>query len=274
MDVNGIKFLNRIYSDLQHSKEVKRANLWESTKVRNKDESVKVYMNRLERIHGEKHLDYIKHLYHERYVITEDKIKEKYYEFLDDQYWEQYGEHMTEELRKEHVKIIIRDQKNSLDNWIDYFSSTDSSYCPMWAKYWAFQGMLKIGSYNQRTGTYQIRKRDSVAPFIELDREILATCIELIVKYVNYEQFPQEDLAQLISSGNFMKLYTCFINRKKEQLYNPEVIEGKWVKYNQGSDYTLLYNSLQGYHTGWCTAGGQATCEEQIEGGDFYVTTR
>ena len=47
--------------------------------------------------------------------------------------------------------------------------------------------------------------------------------------------------------------------------------EGKWVKYEQGSDYNLLRNSLQGYYTGWCTAAGENFAKEQLANGDFYV---
>ena len=37
-----------------------------------------------------------------------------------------------------------------------------------------------------------------------------------------------------------------------------------------GSDYHLLWDSLQGKNTGWCTAGAD-TCKKQLAGGDFYV---
>ena len=36
-------------------------------------------------------------------------------------------------------------------------------------------------------------------------------------------------------------------------------------------EYLKLYNSLQGYNTGWCTAGSRETAKEQLEEGDFYV---
>ena len=37
--------------------------------------------------------------------------------------------------------MIINEQKDSLDNWLNYFFSEDSSYMEMWAKVWAFQGI-------------------------------------------------------------------------------------------------------------------------------------
>lgn len=38
----------------------------------------------------------------------------------------------------------------------------------------------------------------------------------------------------------------------------------------KGSDPTALYESLQGYGTGWCTAGKEVA-RIQLQGGDFYV---
>ncbi|MDO8511974.1 MAG: hypothetical protein Q7S57_01770 [bacterium] len=46
--------------------------------------------------------------------------------------------------------------------------------------------------------------------------------------------------------------------------------QGKWVKYDQGTDHIPLVESLQGHGTGWCTAG-ESTAEAQLKTGDFYV---
>lgn len=49
-----------------------------------------------------------------------------------------------------------------------------------------------------------------------------------------------------------------------------EETRGKWVKYQQGTDPTALWASLQSKGTAWCTKGF-ATAETQLKGGDFYV---
>ena len=46
---------------------------------------------------------------------------------------------------------------------------------------------------------------------------------------------------------------------------------GKWIKYEQGSDYNILRDSLQGYYTGWCTAAGENFAKSQLANGDFYI---
>ena len=51
---------------------------------------------------------------------------------------------------------------------------------------------------------------------------------------------------------------------------NNDETEGIWIKYDMGSDYISLWESLQGKNKGWCTAGKE-TAKTQLAGGDFYV---
>ena len=80
------------------------------------------------------------------------------------------------------------------------------------------------------------------------------------------------EIRSALGSGNFKTLYEYSIRaimNKGEKRSNS--IEGKWVKYEQGSDYHKLRDSLQGYYTGWCTAAGENFAKGQLENGDFYV---
>jgi len=78
-------------------------------------------------------------------------------------------------------------------------------------------------------------------------------------------------LHQDIEKANFAQLYSWAIEKvtpaSKEQL---KTTDGKWVKYDRGSDPLPLVQSLQGYGTGWCTAG-ESTAEAQLQKGAFYV---
>ncbi len=49
-----------------------------------------------------------------------------------------------------------------------------------------------------------------------------------------------------------------------------EETRGEWKKYQQETDPTALWSSLQNKGTAWCTKGF-ATAKTQLEGGDFYV---
>ena len=266
--MTGEEFLNKLYKDLNISEEVKHA----SKGINDKNEAVKTYLDRLERTHSNldhlHKLNLLKSLYYKKYVIKAEDIP-KYRD----------------------KEKIITSQKESLDKWLNYFLDENTKY-PMWAKYWTFQGMLKIGTYNEATGTYQKRSKKTLAPFIEVNPEILSKCINLITTYIEKNELTDEELSKLVESGNFQKMYTLLINRKKLNISSKSNNnDGIWIKYSYEDidevekkekigitpEYIKLFNSLQGYNTGWCTAGSLEIAKDQIcgidiyNGGDFYV---
>ena len=263
----GEKFLSKLYTDMHLRKEVEHSSL----KSDKKNEKIRKYLEREEMIHQKAiergKLDLLKNAYYDKYVIKE--VPEKYLEFLDKNQFDLTGHHLTKEEKEEHKRVIIEDQKKSLDNWIDYLTSEDARFYPWWAKYWAFQGMLKIGAYDNENGIYGKRDETTVAPFIELNQEALAKAIDLVIKEVKDEDIESE-LSNLVKQGSFPKLYQILLKKQKDTNYDIKDIEGKWIKYDQGENYQKLWESLQGYNTGWCTAG-EETCRNQVKNGDFYV---
>jgi len=234
----------------------------------------------------------IKDLYYDRYIIKEENIPDGYLKFLENQYLEQGHGHINlvepktyedKELRKQHIEKIIREQKDTLDNWLNYFLSKDSDYLPMWAKVWAFQGMLQIGNLNKDKDGYDKRSKTTINPFVSFDSEILGRCVSLIEEKFEKKEMTDEEVKKLLESGSFSKLYGKLLANKKQ--VKAENTDGIWIKYSQENEddieikteegkeleYIKLYNSLQGYNTGWCTAGSRETAKNQIKGGDFYV---
>ena len=272
MNYDGEKFLLKLYKELYNEESVKHS----STKSDNKYEAVKKYIERLEKVH-EKAMNHktdtgvnlLKDFYYDKYVIKKDDIPESYMEYLDKVQFDQYGIYMDDWQKEEQKNLIIEDQKKSLDEWLDYFMSEDAKFYPTWAKYWAFQGMLTIGNFDTNKGIYNKRSKTTVAPFPELDREILSKSIDLVIKEVNKEEINDKDLEQLVKNGNFFKLYTVQLKDTRKSNFSEDT-KGEWIKYEQGDNYQELYKSLQGKNTGWCTAG-EETCKLQVKYGDFYV---
>ena len=272
MNYDGEKFLLKLYKELYNEQSVKHS----STKSDNKYEAVKKYIDRLERVH-EKAINHktdtginlLKDFYYDKYVIKKEDIPESYIKYLDKVQFDQYGIHMNEYQKEEKKDLIIENQKKSLDEWLDYFMSEDAKFYPTWAKYWAFQGMLTIGNYDTNKGIYNKRSKTTVAPFPELDREVLSKSIDLVIKETNKEEIEEKDLEKLVKNGNFFKLYTVQLKDTRENNLGEET-KGKWIKYEQGDNYQELHKSLQGKNTGWCTAG-ESTCKYQLKNGDFYV---
>ena len=272
MNYDGEKFLLKLYKELYNEKSVKHS----STKSNDKYEAIKKYIERLERVHerainhkNDNGVKLLKSFYYDKYVIKKEDIPESYINYLDKVQFDQYGIHMNESQTEEQKDLIIENQKKSLDEWLNYFTNEDAKFYPTWAKYWAFQGMLTIGNYDTNKGIYNKRSKTTVAPFPELDREVLSKSIDLVIKEVNKEEINDKDLEQLVKNGNFFKLYTVQLKDKRNQTFGNDT-KGEWIKYEQGNNYQELYKSLQGKNTGWCTAG-EKTCKLQVEGGDFYV---
>ena len=278
IDQKGIEFLNRLYKDMYKSEGVMHGI--DERFIGNKTDNIARYIDRMQDLHervassGRKHdLDLLKQFYYRKYVIKEEDIPESYFEHQKEIYLERgYGHvEFTEKDKHEMVLPIINDQKKSLDVWIDYFVSSDSSYIPMWAKYWAFQGMLSLGNYDKKNKTFSKRSKGTTSPFVDLNREALALSIDFLLRVLNKEEIDDKQLEVLVQAGSFGKIYSYILTNTLNKNNNiNKSNEGKWIKYNRGSDHMPLVKSLQGYNTGWCTAG-EETAKSQLSNGDFYV---
>ena len=56
---------------------------------------------------------------------------------------------------------------------LDYLLCKDVIY-PQWFKFFIFQGIVKMGAYDEIKGKYNKRTKTTMAPFIEIDYEIIA----------------------------------------------------------------------------------------------------
>jgi len=278
IDQKGIEFLNRLYKDMYKSEDVMHGT--DERYIGNKVDNISRYIDRMRDLHervassGRAHdLDLLRQFYYRKYVIREEDIPESYFEHQKEIYLERgYGHvEFTEKDKHEMIMPIINDQKKSLDVWIDYFVSSDSSYIPMWAKYWAFQGMLSLGNYDKKNKTFSKRSKGTTSPFVDLNREALALSIDFLLKVLNKEKIDDKQLEVLVQAGSFGKIYSYILTKTLSKNNNlSKTNAGKWIKYNRGSDHMPLVKSLQGYNTGWCTAGA-GTAMSQLSRGDFYV---
>ena len=253
-------------------------------------DKIGAYLERIERIinpsslkghesfdRQERNIEMLKKPLYDNVVIKPEDIPEGYFENQRRLAREQgHGDiEITEEQKEQLAEVIITDQKFTLNNWVEYLSSPDSDSFPMWAKYWAFSGMLKLSSYDKEKHTFSKRNKGTTAPFPDLNREALAYVVDVIIKKAEkksiQEQADNPEFKKLLQGTNFGKLYAWAIEEitptEESELLNTE---GEWIKYPQNSDHMPLVESLQGYGTGWCIAG-ESTAEFYIKGGDFYI---
>ena len=180
----------------------------------------------------------------------------------------------TPEEKQEYTHIIQNNQRESLSQWIDYFFSEDTNIYPTWTKLWSFRQMIKLGEFNKERAGFLKRSQSSVAPFPELNREALAYVLDGILKIAkgnNLSEYQDQLFIKLLRKNNFGKLYAyAILKTTTEGIVNLDITDGKWIKYEQESDYRHLKKSLSGKDTGWCTAGG-SFAENHLKSGNFYV---
>jgi len=275
---NGwIDIISKMYKDLHNSERVLHVSK-ESDKKR---ERLLNYFNRLEKIHkrvseskNKSDEKLLKGFYYDLYVIKPEDIPESYFQNQVKLARERgYGNiELTNEDKKRMTDQVIEDQKHSLDKWIEYFLYDEEikSY-EMWEKYWVFQGLQNLGKYDKKTYKFSKRDKTTVYPFPPVEREFIFTTLHLMEDYIK-DKKGDEEIKSALGSGNFKMLYEYVIKQSmlKDKLQS-NTTSGKWVKYEQGSDYNILRDSLQGYYTGWCTAAGENFAKSQLAGGDFYV---
>ena len=267
---NGEDFLNKLYREMHMSNEVMHKAGPNDTP----EEKIRKYISRLEHVHElskkSKHsLELLKKFYYDKYLIK--KLPESYIDLQKKIAREEgYGDiSVSNEMKEKMLNQVREDQKSSLDLWIDYFMSEDAMY-PTWFKVYAFKGMLGLSTFDKEKQEFGKRTAKTTAPFIDLNMEALSKVYDILKSEVGENNLTDEEIEILSKGESFKKLYTYYLTNQDSKTINDDETEGIWVRYDMGSDYMSLWESLQGKNTGWCTAGKE-TAKTQLAGGDFYV---
>ena len=272
-----IDMISKVYVNLHNNQRV----LNSSNKSDKKRERIIKYFNRLEEVHNKVSKTksasaekILKNFYYDLYVIKPENIPESYFNNQIELARERgYGNiTLTDKDKEIMIKQVIDDQKGTLDKWIEYFLYDEKSSCyEMWEKYWVFQGLQTLGKYDKETYKFSKRDKTTVYPFSPVEREYIFTTLKLMEDFLK-DKKTEDEIKNALEAGNFKLLYEYAI---KQSMLRGEKqsssTSGKWIKYEQGSDYNILRNSLQGYYIGWCTAAGENFAKHQLVNGDFYV---
>ena len=279
-----VPLLNEKYPDLQNSREVGRAVLVQVGRGGDKPytgpERIETYLDRLEAIIFNPDLEkrqrgegLLRKLLLDKAIIEEDEIPEGYFE-NQQRLARERGQgdiDVTDEMKHEASEMIRIDQTASLDRWLDYIESDDARY-PTWFKYFVTRNILTMSDYDKDKHSFGKRSRGTTKPYPDLNHEALAYVYDALSTQKAENNEPQDqELAKLLRGANFSKLYAYAIENitpaSPEQLKDTD---GRWVKFDQGSDSRALAESLQGHATGWCVAG-EGVAEGYLGRGDFYV---
>ena len=266
----GEEFLNKLYREMYISNEV----MHKADPSDAPEEKIRKYISRLEHAHelskkSEHSLELLKKFYYDKYLIK--KLPESYINLQKKIAREEgYGDiYVSDETKEKMLNQVREDQKSTLDLWIDYFISEDAMY-PTWFKVYAFKGMLGLSTFDKEKQEFGKRTDKTTTPFIDLNMEALSKVYDILKSEVGENNLTDEEREILSNGESFKKLYTYYLINLDSKIMNNDETEGIWIKYDMGSDYIPLWESLQGKNTGWCTAGKETT-KTQLAGGDFYV---
>jgi len=296
---NPEKFLSEKYPELPGSRPVERAVAKKIRKgekgPQTKEERVEAYLERLEDIIKDKRgFGLLKYAILEKYITKYEEIPESYWKAQEEEMrrrgeaadWTQATEEQREEIKRKTAEAVLTDQRASLEQWLDYFASSDSDHIPRSLKYWVFRSILNLQELvkKKEDGREYIefprRSRGTVKPYPDINYEALAYVVDAMVKKLQgqgiefgYDIQPEEQevFLKFLQKQDFAKLY-AWANELMQPIpkHLLPVTDGKWIKYEQGSDPQELVKTIRGKGTGWCTAGLN-TARTHLKGGDFYV---
>lgn len=214
--------------------------------------------------------DNVRNLCYEKYVIKPENISRKYYAKIEKRLFDLgYGiihlndtaikyANINKELRDEYTFMVIREQKDGIDTWLNYLSSNKSNHIPTWAKLTVFNEILDID--NSDNG--EIKNRiNTPAPFVRFDEEVLNKCIDIIKE--KYGELTDTGIKKEMFRHIFKYLYVRELHLKDKRL--KDITDGIWIDYHcetidvvsnkmlEGkiTEYERLHNSIKGYNTGW-----------------------
>ncbi len=266
------------------------------TDVRDRSKVIRAYLARLERIllHPDplkraRNIAMLKPFLYESTVIKAEDFPETHFSYHQRLLKERgMGDQaFDDEMRMREIARVIDSQKKSLDAWIGYLSGDECKY-PADVKYFAIQGVLKLGKLDTKTYTFARREIGTVAPFPEIDREALSKVLgALDAKYASAERRKSDD--ELVAEGYSPSLLEL-INRRKGfgDMYGQAMKEldlvldkdrllpitaGKWIRFEQGSDPSVLVRALEGKRSNLCIADIGAAGSYLSEGSiDIYFS--
>ena len=179
-------------------------------------------------------------------------------------------EYTESEMNKDYERLR-QNQIDSINSWTDYFSNKETPF-PTWFKIYAFDSVIKMGTYNHKYGKYENRDKSTIAPYPKVNPAALALTLDAVNDFFGQdkekwftEHTDDDQLNAIVKSGNFGKIYTHFFKETYKPIPTPERtedIKGKWFDFYPGQESELAEAS-QG--TPWCIASTQA--------GEYYLKT-
>ena len=169
------------------------------------------------------------------------------------------AEYTESEMNKDYERLR-QNQIDSINSWTEYLSNKETPF-PTWFKIYAFDSVIKMGTYNRKAGKYENRDKSTIAPYPKVSPAALALTLDTVNDFFGQdkekwftEHTDDDQLNAIVKSGNFGKIYTYFFKETYKPIPTPERtedIKGEWFDFYPGQEAELAEAS-QG--TPWCIA--------------------
>lgn len=170
----------------------------------NPDEQIQNYLDRFKEITDrtdpeklQRGIEALKKVLHDKFIVKSEEIPESYWESQRRIIRERgQGADLEQvdwnEIKRQNTEAIIADQTSSLDNWIDYLTSSDATY-PDWLKYWAFRSITQMGGFDKERHAFSKRSTGTTKPFPDINREALAYVLDAVEKSQSKEYLDSKE---------------------------------------------------------------------------------
>jgi len=184
---------------------------------------------------------------------------------------------------KDKLPSYAEDQRQSLQEWFDYFSSLDGDRYPFWFKLYAIRSLLSMGLINKEERSFTNRETDDknplLRPFPELNQKAVKLAYTMIDARLKDDRemgrantHQHEAWEKALTGGKFARIYAQALmeTTKNEQA---EPTDGEWRRYQQGNagESERLLNELKGWGTGWGSAAGKTGANNYLRRGDMEI---
>lgn len=88
------------------------------------------------------------------------------------------AEYTESEMNKDYERLR-QDQVDSINSWTEYLSNKEIPF-PTWFKIYAFDSVIKMGTYNRKAGKYENRDKSTIAPYPKVSPAALALTLDAV----------------------------------------------------------------------------------------------
>ena len=141
---------------------------------------------------------------------------------------------ITQEARRKALDLIINEQKESLDELLE-FVVNDSNMYPTWFNYYIFINTVKIGHFYSLLNKFTKRSTSTTDPFIKLDEKVIQEVYDIISKFLSNSDLTPEEEKLLLKGLEFKNLYGNIYRKyhKDDDCFDEEEID---VSYYEESE--------------------------------------